>query len=91
MHTLAAQHQHIQPLRCPVQAWWAAHSPENNRNGETLLETALGRELHLSSWVQADHLGIVRDQSFIEHLSRQLAALEQSSRPLGLESHDYAN
>jgi len=91
MHALAAQHRHIQPLRSPVQAWWAAHSPENNRNGEALLQSALGRELQLSSWVQADHLGIVRDPSFIEHLGRQLAALDPSSRPLGLESHDHAN
>ena len=41
MHALAAQHRHIQPLRSPVQAWWAAHSPENNRNGEALLQWAI--------------------------------------------------
>ena len=31
------------------------------------LQSALGRELHLSSWVEADHLGIVRDPSSRRH------------------------
>ena len=91
MHSLARQHQQIQPLRSPVQAWWAAHSPENNRNGEALLQAGLEQALQLSSWVQADHLGIVRDPLFIEHLSRQLAALVYPAQPLSLENHDYAD
>ncbi|MBU2137273.1 MAG: amino acid adenylation domain-containing protein, partial [Gammaproteobacteria bacterium] len=91
MHSLARQHQQIQPLRSPVQAWWAAHSPENNRNGEALLQAGLEQALQLSSWVQADHLGIVRDPLFIEHLSRQLAALAYPAQPLSLENHDYAD
>ncbi|MCY1538484.1 Thioesterase domain protein [compost metagenome] len=91
MHDLARQHRQIQPLCSPVQAWWAAHSPENNRNGEALLEAGLGQALRVSTWVPADHLGIVRADLFIEQLSRQLAALDHQSQPLSLENHDYAD
>ena len=89
MRRLCAGYQ-LPRVKVRPHCWWATRPEGRAALLEQGLEQALGRAAS-HSLIEADHLGIVRDPSFIEHLGRQLAALDQSSRPLGLESHDHAN
>ncbi|BES72570.1 hypothetical protein RE428_35880 [Marinobacter nanhaiticus D15-8W] len=82
MRQLARNHRDIRPLRAPVHAWWASQSPENNANAEALLEAAIERPLASSAWLDADHLSIVRDQTFIDQLEEVLHLLAVRSTPL---------
>ncbi|MDG5498192.1 non-ribosomal peptide synthase/polyketide synthase [Marinobacter sp. BGYM27] len=78
MRSLAREHTEVRPLKAPVYAWWASQSPENNQDAEALLTAAIGRPLSLSAWIDADHLGIVRDASFMADLKARLGLISGS-------------
>lgn len=75
MRQLARGHKAVRPLRAPVHAWWASRSPENNDNAEVLLEQAMGQPLASSTWLDTDHLGIVRHDGFLAALVDRLNSL----------------
>ena len=72
MRHLARQHNKVRSLRAPVHAWWARQSPESNAGAEALLETFLGQPLASSTWLDTDHLGIVRLPGFIDGMAERL-------------------
>ncbi|MFT0183220.1 non-ribosomal peptide synthase/polyketide synthase [Pseudomonas benzopyrenica] len=90
LHHLAREHSQLQPLRAPVHAWWASRSPENNHSGQSLLEQGLGRPLAQSRWIDADHLGIVRDPRLLAEVAENLnSSLAHSARNPGFEEYDH--
>ncbi|ALZ85110.1 non-ribosomal peptide synthetase [Pseudomonas oryzihabitans] len=90
LHGLARRHPQLKPLRAPVHAWWASRSPENNHNGHALLERGLGRPLAQSRWIDADHLGIVRDPRLLAEVAERLSSPSaHSARTSGFEEYDH--
>ncbi len=90
LHGLARRHPRLKPLRAPVHAWWASRSPENNHNGHALLERGLGRPLAQSRWIDADHLGIVRDPRLLAEVAERLSSPSaHSARTPGFEEYDH--
>tara|TARA_R110002124_G_scaffold277860_2_gene449480 strand:+ start:1113 stop:1331 length:219 start_codon:yes stop_codon:yes gene_type:complete len=65
-----------------VHAWWASQSPEGNENAEALLAQAIGHSLSSSVWLDTDHMGIVRNLSFLEQLVHQVDDILAGTRAL---------
>ncbi|WP_296188800.1 non-ribosomal peptide synthase/polyketide synthase [Pseudomonas sp. UBA1879] len=90
MRQLANQCRDIPTLRVPVYAWWAEQSPENNENAPALLEQGMGGRMQVSAWIDADHLSIVRDQSFITQLAESLAQVNERPQSQDFQEQEYA-
>lgn len=79
LRQLAREHHPPRPLKAPVHAWWASRSPESNDNAEALLAQAIGGPLASSTWLDTDHLGIVREARFLDQVA---ACLERLAPPV---------
>ncbi|WP_158414234.1 condensation domain-containing protein, partial [Halomonas sp. A3H3] len=79
---LALGHDRLRLLHAPVHAWWASQSPEGNENAEALLAQAIGHSLSSSVWLDTDHMGIVRNLSFLEQLVHQVDDILAGTRAL---------
>ncbi|SEP81364.1 non-ribosomal peptide synthase domain TIGR01720/amino acid adenylation domain-containing protein [Pseudomonas sp. NFACC02] len=90
MRQLANQCRDIHPSGVPVYAWWAQRSPENNDNAPALLEQGMGSRLQVSAWIDADHLSIVRDQSFITQLAEALVHVNERPQSHDFQEQEYA-